>query len=383
VFTTHTAVPAGFDLFDRSLMQRYFGRWARECGVGVDWLMDLGHFPGQEAGEPFNMAVLCSRLSANINAVSRLHREVTEERVLGPLWPGRAAPVGYVTNGVHPRTWTPPRMADLLSRYVDPGWDYADESAWEGAYGIPDDDLWAARQAQRAELFDWLGRPDLDPAALTIVVARRATAYKETDLLVSVPRRLDALTGDPDRPVCVLFAGVAHPMDEGGKERIAHVVAYGQRARAGRVVYLPGYSMELAQRLLSGADIWLNHPRRGDEACGTSFMKAVYCGGQVVSTADGGADELLVDRDNGWIIGDRVSPVSRARMARALYGLLEDEIVPRFFDRDAGGVPRAWLDGIRRSLATLGWQVSSRVMMHNYERLYRDAQRRVSRQPRG
>ena len=376
VFTTHTAVPAGFDLFDRYLMQRYHaGR-----GVELDWLMDLGHFPTQRPDEPFNMAVLCARLSANINAVSRLHREVTEERVLGPLWPGRAAPVRYVTNGVHPRTWTPRRMAELFERYVGAGWDYAGEHAWEGVWHIPDERLWAVRQRQRAELVDWvrdhLGYPVLDPAALTVVVARRAAEYKEPDLLVSMPHRLAALTGDPDRPVCLLVAGLAHPHDGGGKERIRRIVAYSADAAVGsRVVYLPGYDMRIAQRLLAGADVWLNHPRRGDEACGTSFMKAVYCGGQVVTTADGGADELIVDGDNGWIVGDRTPGAHREVMADNVFRILEREVVPRFYDRDPDGVPRAWLYGVKRSLATLAWQVSSGVMMRGYGRLYRDAER--------
>jgi glycogen phosphorylase len=385
VFTTHTAVPAGFDLFDRSLIERYLGGWARECRVDLDELMDLGHFPGQRPTERFNMAVLCARLSATVNAVSRLHREVTEERVLGPLWPGRAAPVRYVTNGVHPGTWTPRRMAALFERYVGPGWEYADEQAWSGVWEIPDEELWSVRRKQRDELVEWvrgyLGRADvLDADALTVVVARRAAEYKETDLLVSLPERLAALTGDPDRPVCLLVAGLAHPADRGGKERIRRIVAYSADGRArDRVVYLPGYDMRIAQRLLAGADVWLNHPRRGDEACGTSFMKSVYCGGQILTTADGGADELIVDRDNGWIIGDRTMGATREQTACSVFGLLEREIVPRFFDRDADGVPRAWLYGLKRTLATLGWQVSAGAMMSGYERLYRDAQRLTDR----
>jgi starch phosphorylase len=145
------------------------------------------------------------------------------------------------------------------------------------------------------------------------------------------------------------------------------------------VVFLPGYDMRIAQRLLAGADVWLNHPRRGDEACGTSFMKSVYNGGQVVTTADGGADELIVDRDNGWIIGDRTPGATREVMADNLFAILEREVIPRFFDRDREGVPRAWLYGVKRSLATLGWQVNSGVMVRGYERLYRDAERLTDR----
>ncbi len=381
VFTTHTAVPAGFDLFERGLIDRYFSAWAKEVGVDLDWLMALGHFPKQRPTEPFNMAVLCSHLSATVNAVSRLHREVTETRVLGRLWPGRSAPIRYVTNGVHPRTWTPPRMSALFHRYVGRGWDYAGEQEWLGAWDIPDEDLWAARQEQRAELVDWVrgylpgGRPVLDPEALVVVVARRAAEYKETDLLISMPRRLAALTRDPDRPVCLLVAGLSHPYDDGGKERIRRIDEYASRpTHRDRVVYLPGYTMLMAQRLLAGADVWLNHPRRPDEACGTSFMKSVYCGGLILSTADGGVDELVVDGDNGWLIGDRTDGVSREVMARNAFAALEQEVVPRFFDRDADGLPRDWLYHVKRSMSTLGWQVSSGAMVRAYERLYRDAE---------
>jgi starch phosphorylase len=398
IFTTHTAVPAGFDLFDRWLIEKYFTGWAVDCGVSLDWLMDLGHFPGQDAGEPFNMAVLCARLSGTINAVSRLHREVTERRVLGRLWPGRAAPVVAVTNGVHPATWTPPAMADLLHAYVGAGWEYAGPDRWEAVWDIPDEELWRVRQELRAGLVDFVrdylpaalraqgwgedldwARRVLDPEALIVVVARRAAEYKETDLLVSSPERLRALTGDQRRRVCVVYAGLAHPQDRGGKERIRRIVefSYGRDVRAS-VVFLPGYDMLLASRLLAGADVWLNHPRRGEEACGTSFMKSVYCGGQVMTTADGGADELIVHGRNGWIIGDRSDAVTRDAMAASAFELLENEVVPEFYDRDPDGVPRRWTAGVKRSLASLGWQVSSAVMMRAYERMYSDTTRAVT-----
>ncbi len=397
VFTTHTALPAGFDRFDRALVEKYFSGWAHECGVGVDWLMDLGHFPGAQPDEPFNMAVLCARLSERINAVSLLHREVTEQRVLGSLWPGRAAPVRCVTNGVHPRTWTPTAMAALFDRYVGAGWDYADAPPWDGVWDIPDAELWNARQQMRAQLVAFvrsylprvLGeqgwRADLgwahhvlDPAALTVVVARRATGYKETDLLVSMPQRLEALTRNAERPVRVIVSGVAHPADSDGKERIRRIVEYSLREEVrADVVYLPGYDMRLAQLLLAGADVWLNHPRRGDEACGTSFMKSVYSGGRILTTADGGADELIVDGDNGWIIGDRSFGASREATAHNMFELLEHVVVPEFYDRDATGVPQRWVAGIKRSLATLAWQASSSGMVRAYERLYREAEHAV------
>jgi glycogen phosphorylase len=403
VFTTHTAVAAGFDLFDRRLIERYFATWAQDCGVSIDWLMRLGHFPDQPADEPFNMAVLCARLSAHINAVSRLHREITEQRVLGRLWPGQAAPIVAVTNGVHPQTWASSRMAALFDKYLAPGWEYAGPQAWEQVWQIPDDELWQARQESRAELVEfvreylpatlaeqgwgddlgWAHRV-LDPDALTVVVARRAAEYKETDLLVSDPERLKAFSCNPTRPVNVLYAGIAHPKDQGGKERIKRIVECSLRddVRA-NVVYLPGYDMRLAMALLAGADIWLNHPRRGEEACGTSFMKSVYCGGRLLTTADGGADELVVHGRNGWLIGDRTFGASREAMADSAFSLLEREVLPEFYDRDSQDLPRRWLAGIKSSLATLGWQVSSGPTVQAYDRLYRQSARSLAAMPVG
>jgi starch phosphorylase len=363
--------------------------------VSIDWLMALGHFPDQHPDEPFTMAVLCSKLSGHVNAVSRLHREITEQRVLGRLWPRRAAPILCVTNGVHPLTWTPPAMADLFDRYVGAGWEYAGPDSWQGVWNIPDGELWRVRRELRAGLvgyarrhlpsalraqgwaddLDWTRRV-LDPEALTVVVARRAAEYKETDLLVSSPGRLAALALNGAHPVNVVFAGLAHPQDRGGKERIRRIVEFSLSGDVrANVVFLPGYDMLMAGWLLGGADVWLNHPRRGDEACGTSYMKSVYCGGRILTTADGGADELVVDGDNGWIIGDRTGGASRESMADSAFDLLERTVLPEFYDRDPDGVPRRWVAGIRRSLASLAWQVSSAKMTRAYARLYRDATR--------
>ncbi len=386
VFTTHTAVPAGFDLFERWLIEKYFADWAIDCGVSTDWLMALGHFPDQEPDEPFNMAVLCSNLSTHINAVSKLHREVTEQRVLGRLWPGRSAPIIAVTNGVHAATWTPAPMAALFDRYVGAGWEYVGGDRWDAVWDIPDEALWQVRRELRESLVgyartylpsvlpdaDWARRV-LDPDALTIVVARRAAEYKETDLLTSQPERLRNLALNPARPVNLVFAGLAHPKDGGGKERIRNIVRFSMDGDVrANVAFLPGYDMRMALWLLAGADVWLNHPRRGDEACGTSFMKSVYSGGRIVSTADGGADELVVDGYNGWLIGDRTGQVPREVMAENAFGVLERSVVPEFYDRDGNGVPRRWVAGVKRSLSTLARQVGSGPMMRGYEQMYRE-----------
>jgi starch phosphorylase len=191
-----------------------------------------------------------------------------------------------------------------------------------------------------------------------------------------MPERLKALTLDSDRPVCLIISGLAHPDDTGGKERIRRIVELSlwQDMRA-NVVYLPGYDMRLAQWLLAGADVWLNHPRRGEEACGTSFMKSVYCGGRILTTADGGADEMIVDGVNGWIIGDRSFGASRQEMADNAFDLLQRVVVPEFYDRGDDGVPGRWVAGVKRSLATLASQVSSVHMVRTYAGIYREAAR--------
>jgi starch phosphorylase len=189
---------------------------------------------------------------------------------------------------------------------------------------------------------------------------------------------LRALTRNAGRPVCLVYAGNAHPSDNGGKERVRRIVEFSLGADVrSTVVFLPGYNMNVAQWLVAGADIWLNHPRRGEEACGTSFMKSVYCGGRILSTADGGVDEMVVHGRNGWLIGDRTFGASREVVADSAFTLLEQNVVPEFYDRDPGGIPRRWIAGVKRSMASLGWQVSSARMMESYQRLYADATRRI------
>jgi starch phosphorylase len=289
-------------------------------------------------------------------------------------------------------------LTSLYERYVGPGWEYADPEQWERIWAVPDAELWQVRQRLRARMVDairsylpaelretgwgaelgWASRV-LDPSALTIVVARRAAEYKETDLLVSMPERLKALTLDSDRPVCLIISGLAHPDDTGGKERIRRIVELSLwEDMRSHVVYLPGYNMRLAQLLLAGADVWLNHPRRGEEACGTSFMKSVYCGGRVVTTADGGADEMVVDGVNGWIIGDRRFGASRQEMADNAFDLLQRVVVPEFYDRDGTAMPARWVTGVKRSLATLAPQASAVHMVRSYAQFYREAARTTS-----
>jgi glycogen phosphorylase len=354
IFTTHTPVPAGIDRFPRQLMEKYFSSWASECGVGVDRLMALGHFPGEAPDASFNMAVLGLRLAGRANAVSKLHAEVSRE-----MFASLDVRIDAITNGVHVPTWA------------------ADAPSPEAS----DEDLWRIRSEGRSRLVDIVrarAGVELDPGVLTVGFARRFAAYKRATLLLSQPERLSALLLSTERPVQLVFGGKAHPADNQGKELIKQVVQFARRSGVGhRMAFVEDYDIALGRCFYAGADVWLNTPRRPHEACGTSGMKAVLNGGIHCSVLDGWWDEMY-DGSNGWAIPsfeDEGDEGKRDHLeAEALFELLENEIVPVFYDRDGGGLPRAWLDKIRTSLRSLGPQVTAERMLSEYiDRLYEPA----------
>ena len=389
LFTTHTPVPAGIDVFPRSLMERYFGGWAADCGISVDRLMEVGHF---EPGPPgYNMAVHGLRLSAAANGVSQLHGKVSRA-MFSSLWPGVSVdevPIGAITNGVHAETWVGREMAAVYDRHLAPDWP-GNAAAWSRVSEIGDDVLWRARGRARERLVQrlrrWvraqherrgesagtLGWTDelFDPDALTIGFARRFAEYKRGALLLRQPERLVALLTATERPVQFVFAGKAHPRDEIGKgiiRALAHFSA--EHDLRTRLVFVEDYDMELAAVLLSGVDLWLNNPRRPHEACGTSGEKAVLNGALHCSTLDGWWDEMY-DGENGFAIGSASdhSDVNQqdAADAESLFTLLERTIVPMFYDRAEGPLPRRWLARVRRSLDTLGPRVLASRMVTEY-----------------
>ncbi|MGH9182488.1 MAG: alpha-glucan family phosphorylase [Acidimicrobiales bacterium] len=392
VFTTHTPVPAGIDRFPRTLMERYFGSWAVACGVTVDQLMALGHEPGEPADAPFNMAVMGLRLAGRANAVSALHGDVSR-RLFASLWPGaptHEVPIQAVTNGVHPHTWVMPEMDDLLTRYVLPGWHQAGAERWARIADVGDDELWRVLEQGRERLVTLVrrhlrgsladrgaGSSDtawcdqvLDPKALTIGFARRFATYKRATLLLSQPERLRALLTDGDRPVQLVFAGKAHPADDQGKEMIRQIVAFSaDPAIRHRLVFLDDYDLAVARALYRGADVWLNTPRRPLEACGTSGMKAALNGALNCSVRDGWWDECF-DGENGWAISsaEGVDDLGRRDQLEAdsLFALLEDHVVPLFYERTHGPVPRRWVRRVKASLASLGPRVSASRMIRDY-----------------
>jgi starch phosphorylase len=397
LFTTHTPVPAGIDRFPRELIERYFSGWASEVGVTLDELMALGHRPGDGPEERFNMAVMGLRLAGRSNAVAKLHGVVSRD-MFADLWPDvptDETPITSVTNGVHAHTWVSPEMGDLLTRHVLPEWHEAEADRWERLAEAPDDELWRVRDQGRERLVAFvrqrlreqlMGRglsasdvewtdSVLDPKALTICFARRFATYKRATLLLSQPERLRALLLSGDRPVQLVFAGKSHPADDSGKELIRQITAFASDpAIRHRLVFLEDYDIAMARALLQGADVWLNNPRRPQEACGTSGMKAALNGALNLSILDGWWDECF-DGENGWAISSAEHEEDLERRdeieAGSLFELLERQVVPLFYERWQGPVPRRWVHRMQRSLVTLGPFVTAARMVRDYtEQLY-------------
>jgi starch phosphorylase len=388
IFTTHTPVPAGIDRFPRALMERYFAGWAEQCGVAFDRLMALGQLPGEAPDAPFNMAVMGLRLAGAANGVSRLHGAVTRA-MFGELWPDieeEEAPIGSVTNGVHPATWVSPEMGDLLTRGLLPAWADADSTTWARIDDVSDDEIWRVRDQCRERLVGFVrarvGAEVLDPGALTIGFARRFVPYKRATLLLSQLERLTALLESEERPVQLVLAGKAHPADDAGKEMIRRMVQFSrQPSTRRRVVFVEDYDIAVGLALSQGCDVWLNIPRRPQEACGTSGQKAALNGALNVSILDGWWDEWF-DGDNGWAIAsaereedeDRRDAIEGAN----LFDVLEHQVVPLFYDRPDGSVPTAWVRRIKGSLGSLGPRVVAPRMVRDYTRLfYEPGARRV------
>ncbi|WP_345346478.1 alpha-glucan family phosphorylase [Rhodococcus olei] len=393
VFTTHTPVPAGIDRFPVDLVRHYFGasggdESALMPGLRVDRIVELGR---EADPSVFNMAHMGLRLGQRANGVSKLHGIVSREMFNG-LWPGFDAaevPIGSVTNGVHAPTWAAREWMDLARRTVGP--ELVEEGrGWEQLTGIPSAELWATRTVLRGQLVDevrrrvrasWLerGATDaelgwtadvFDPDVLTVGFARRVPTYKRLTLMLRDPERLRALLLDPKRPVQLVVAGKSHPADDGGKALIQQVVRFADAHDVRhRIVFLPDYDMSMARFLYWGCDVWLNNPLRPLEACGTSGMKSALNGGLNLSIRDGWWDEMF-DGENGWAIPTADGVTDEARRddleANALYELLEQSVLPKFYDRDADGVPVRWVEMVRHTLQSLGPKVLASRMVRDY-----------------
>jgi starch phosphorylase len=415
VFTSHTPVAAGFDAFSPDLVARYFpdGRgYLAELGISLQRLLGFGRVDPADGGEPFRPAFLAIRGAGHVNGVSRLHGE-TCRRIFQPLfprWPEVEVPVDHVTNGVHVPTWD--------SRWSDEIWTAAcGRDRWLGSpedlgaviERLDDDALWKARGCARAELVErargrlarQLARRGatadavdaasrlLDPDILTIGFARRFADYKRPNLLLRDPERLRRLLNDDRTPVQLLVAGKAHPADGQGKALVESWVRFaGEPAVRKRCVFLEDYDLSLAQELVQGVDVWMNTPRRPWEACGTSGMKVLVNGGLNLSVQDGWWVEAY-EPDVGWSIRGRpesgeTDVDADERDTQAIFSLLEGEIVPLFYRRDPGGLPRDWLRRVRASLSRLTPRFSANRMLGDYAtRRYRPAADELARRMAG
>jgi len=379
VFTTHTPVPAGNEVFDPDLLRAALGGLVERCGLAWDDFVALGKIDPDESG--FGLTPFALRTAKYANGVSELHGAVSREMWHG-LWPEKRVdqvPITSVTNGVHQRTWISGELEVLLGD-TDPQFERARE--------LPAEDLWAARRRGKERLLRYVattrGVRELDPDVLTIGFARRFATYKRADLLFSRPERLAQLLADPERPIQVLVAGKAHPADEAGKDLIQLVVDFARDpAAAGRVVFLEDYEMTLARRLVQGVDLWLNTPRRPHEASGTSGMKAALNGVLNCSILDGWWAEAYSPAC-GFAIGGPEVEASEAQQdeadAEALYAVLEEQVLPAFYERDEAGLPQRWIALMRESIAELGPRFGTARMVAEYvERLYLPAHEGASR----
>jgi starch phosphorylase len=394
LFTTHTPVPAGIDRFAPELMERYFEPYLHRLGLDLEGLLALGRSNVFDKNEYFSMAVLALRTSNFCNGVSRLHGQVSRS-MWQNIWPGvpePEIPIGHVTNGVHARSWISPNLMKLFDRYLGPDWqlDPTDYDIWESINEMPDEELWRTHGRQREKLVTWCrkkvrkqlrarglgheevekGAAALDPDILTIGFARRFATYKRGTLLMHDPERLRALFNSKERPLQLLIAGKSHPADGPGKELIRNIVKFASESdHLNRIVFLEDYDIEVARRLVQGCDVWLNTPRRGMEASGTSGMKAAMNGAINVSILDGWYDEGH-DPNVGFAIGKgeayEDAAMQDAVESRALYDLLERHILPEFYQRDETGLPRKWIQRMKASIRNHTPRFSTNRMVADY-----------------
>ena len=401
VFTTHTPVAAGHDTFPFYLVEKHLAGCWGTLGPNRDRFLALGSYDNG-SGPQFNMTALALRSASEINGVSRLHGEVTR-KMWTPLWPDAAAAeqaISSVTNGVHVPTWMSGELSDLFSKHLGDDWleRHDDPAMWDQVLAIPDEELWAVRQALRRYLFNFIrerarqrwtvervGTPRvvaagtlLEPDSLTIGFARRFAGYKRPDLIFHDAERLARIVNVPERPVQIIFAGKAHPADDIGKHHLQRVYRHAlDPLFGGRVAFVDDYDLHVAHFMVQGCDVWLNNPRKPLEASGTSGMKAAMNGVPHLSIGDGWWAEGF-NGTNGWLIdsgaaGENLDE-SDAADAEALYRLLEQEVVPAFYERDASDIPRRWLRTVKEAIRSATPRFSARRMVKEYaERMYAPA----------
>lgn len=397
LFTTHTPVPAGNDAFEFQLVEKFFWQYWGQLGLDRDRFIQ---FARQELpwGAQYSMTVLALRLSAYANGVSKLHGEVSRDmwQFLWPDTPVAQVPIGHITNGVHTQTWLVQELEDYYNRHLSAGWLQAvdDPATWAALAHAPDADLWQIHQQRKVQMVELVRQrlqaqllrhgegprrikaagEVLDPRALTLGFARRFATYKRATLIFRDEERLKRLLHHPERPVQIIFSGKAHPADEPGKALIQQIYRLSQRPEfAGKIVFVENYDMNVARHLVAGVDVWLNNPRRPHEASGTSGQKAALNGIPNLSILDGWWVEGY-DGENGWAIGEDREYKDEATQDEAdfdsLFTLLEEEVAPLYYERDAQGVAPGWVGVMKKAIQSCAPAYSMVRMVKEYTNLY-------------
>jgi len=385
VFTTHTPVPAGHDRFAPDQFNWAMSTMRQELGVDETTLLGLGRVDENDAAEEFTMTILGLKLARAANGVSKLNGEVARRQWhhLYPDRPVEEVPISHVTNGIHLPTWASPASRTFLRVNLG-SWtnDREKQSTWDKIDQVSDAAIWEYRRKLRQNLIDFVARevahqtlPQeslLNPRALTIGFARRFATYKRAPLLFSDVERVADLFCKHERNIQVIYAGKAHPKDEGGQAFIRQIYELSQRPEfKGRLIFLENYNMEIGRMLVSGCDVWLNNPRRPYEASGTSGQKIALHGGLNLSILDGWWPEGY-DGTNGWAIGNEASheiknpEIQDAEDAEYLYSVLEQQVLPMFNNRGQDGLPHEWIKMIRSSIRSLTYQFSAHRMILDY-----------------
>ena len=399
VFTTHTPVPAGNDIFPLGLVEKYFKDFWPRLGLTREEFLKLGMKPCEGLEPGFNMGILALKIAGKKNGVSKLHGEVSRE-LFSEVWPhipAKESPITYVTNGIHTCTWLAPRLKELYNKYLMPYWqdNIHDDSTWERIKAIPDDKLWKVHTDRKIKLLalvkenvtnrlrrEGVGYDEineivskLNPDALTIGFARRFATYKRATLIFKDIERITQILNDENRPVQLIFAGKAHPADKEGQDLVRYIHEISMKPQfKGKIFLLENYSIEISRYLVSGVDVWLNNPRRPMEASGTSGQKASVNGVVNFSVLDGWWAEGYNQR-NGWTIGTNAEYSSYEEQDKAdsesMYYTLENKIIPTYYDRDRNGISKRWMEIMKESRISTGGKYSTARMLVDYtEQLY-------------
>ena len=393
VFTTHTPVPAGNDIFPTTLVEKYFKDFWVPLGISEEEFMELGMKPKEENKTTFNMGILALKIAGKKNGVSKLHGAVSRE-LFGEVWPEIApneSPITYVTNGIHTCTWLAPTLKQLYNKYLTPYWQdkiYLNET-WEKINNIPDEELWKEHTLRKERLFKLVNEnvtnrlrnsgmhydqireitSKLNPNALTIGFARRFATYKRATLIFKDLERITQILNDESRPVQLIFAGKAHPKDIEGQNLIKRIHEISMMPQfKGKIFLLEGYNMEISRHLISGVDVWLNNPRRPMEASGTSGEKASVNGVVNFSILDGWWAEGY-NQKNGWAIGTNAEYYSYEEQdiadSESIYNILENKIIPAYYNKE-NGISKEWLKLMKNSIISTGGNYSTARMLVDY-----------------